>query len=347
MIVAMCAPWLVKCGVASYSYYLANALGREGCDVKVVRMNRFGVRDEYYFRNYAEEVPLDVDVIHVQHEYGLFDWMEEHFYRTLKDRMTERIIPIVTTMHATGNLRVDRVVRDCSQEVIVHNQFGKGQFTHPCAIIPMGVQKVKTATPEASKRRWAVKGNTVGFFGFLSPYKGLEDVIAAVAELPDVTLLVGGGWHIQTRTPYINHIKQYADTVAPGKVRWLDYITSEDEPYYFGACDIMVFGHKFISESMSLLTALAYGKPTIARGLPSFREKERFQVIATFQTVPELKGKIAALLKEPKLRDVLIKKATLYAETNSWSKTARKHISLYDSLITVGARDSEHPDQPS
>lgn len=335
MQIALLTPWLVKCGVASYSYYLAHALAKQDCEVKVVRLHRFGMRDATYFTHYAEEVPLDVEVIHVQHEYGLYEWLEENFLSSLRTRLLFHRVrkPIVTTMHATGNIKSDSVIRDLCDEVVVHNKHGAAQFSLPCKVIPMGVQKVVKAEAKISKRRWNVKGKVVGVFGFISPYKGLDVIIDAVSQLKDVTLLIGGGWHVKTQTPYMAKIKMKAYKQLGDRVKWLGYIKNEDEPYFFGACDVMVYGHRFISESMSLMTALAYGKATLASNLPSFREKARNQTVTIFKDAEDLKGKIQALLEEPELRGILEKNAEKYAAKNSWDIIAKQHIKLYNSLL--------------
>jgi glycosyltransferase involved in cell wall biosynthesis len=338
MKVAMLTSWLVKCGIASYSWYLSHALANEGCEIYVVRLSRFGTRDENYLRNYAEEVPLDVDVIHIQNEYSFFQWQELVFYSALKDRLTffNKKIPIVTTMHATGNLTADRVVASYSDAVIVHNVFGANQFKLPCAVIPMGVQKVeKHSSPELCKKRWGLKGPTVGMFGFISAYKGLELLIRAIAQNPDATLIVGGGWHVNTQTPYIVNVKRYANRVAPGRVLWLGYLSEEDMPLFFGACDVMVYAHHMISESMSLNTALAYGKATLTSNLPPFREKAKKNVVAVFTDADDLAGKLKALLVEPELRRQLEANAEKYAKENSWTNISKKHLKLYESLLTV------------
>ena len=119
--IALGTPWLVRCGVSTYSYYLAHALARHGCEVYVVRLHRYGQRDENYFKHYAEEFPLDVDIIHLQHEYSLLAWCEDTFYQRLRAKMEflGKTIPIVTTMHSTGTLKFDRKIRSYNQAVIV------------------------------------------------------------------------------------------------------------------------------------------------------------------------------------------------------------------------------------
>lgn len=337
MKVALLTSWLVKCGISSYSWFLSHALAQLGCEVYVVRLNRFGGKDEAYYRNYAEEVPYEeVDIISVQHEYGLFNWCELAFYSGLKTRMDllSKRVPVVTTMHSTGNLRVDRIVKSNSDAVVVHNQHQANEFRFDCNIIPMGIRKVgELSPPEFAKRRWGVEGKTVGMFGFLSEYKGLETLIRAVAQMPDVTLLVGGGWHIDAETPYIVGIKTYAHNLAPNRVRFLGYVAEEDLANYFSACDVVVYGHQFISESMAVNTALAHRKAVLTSYQPAFIEKERENVLMTFRNVDDLAGKLRALLNEPELRATLEKNAADYAFKHSWEFSAKEHLSLFESLI--------------
>jgi len=100
----MITPWKKRCGIYTYSRDLVDALARAGVDVYVVPLPRFGSKTAEIMENVASKVPFDdVDLIHVQHEYGLYVNLENIFYRTLKQFGK----PIVTTMHAVGNFQLD------------------------------------------------------------------------------------------------------------------------------------------------------------------------------------------------------------------------------------------------
>ena len=67
--IAMITPFAQRCGIASYSRDLCNALAEQGVDVYIVRAPRLGIKNAELLNDVADRVPFDkVDLIHVQHE---------------------------------------------------------------------------------------------------------------------------------------------------------------------------------------------------------------------------------------------------------------------------------------
>ena len=93
--VAMITPWAVKCGIFTYSRDLSLALAQEDVDVYIIRLPRFGEKTIEILQNVVDKIPKDVDILAVQHEYGLYQFLEKPFYAMLKQLGK----PIVTTIH--------------------------------------------------------------------------------------------------------------------------------------------------------------------------------------------------------------------------------------------------------
>ena len=73
----------------------------------------------------ADRIPYsEVDLIHIQHEYGLYQGLEPPFFTAV--RMHGK--PIVTTMHAVGNWELDVLIATVSNRTIVHNKFCASRF---------------------------------------------------------------------------------------------------------------------------------------------------------------------------------------------------------------------------
>ncbi|GAG86758.1 unnamed protein product, partial [marine sediment metagenome] len=97
MNVAMISPWAVKCGIFTYTRNLSEALAEKGVEVYIIRLPRFGRKSDPIFNQVVNKIPVnEIDLIHVQHEYGLYDNYDVTFYNGLK-RLGK---PIVSTMHA-------------------------------------------------------------------------------------------------------------------------------------------------------------------------------------------------------------------------------------------------------
>lgn len=335
MKIAMVTPYNVRCGIASYSKDLSEALVQEDVEVYIVRLPRFGLKTPEILNTVVETIPLDrVELIHVQHEYGLYTSLEEGFYRTL--RTLEK--PIVTTMHAIGNFELDGFISVASDRIIVHNDFCFRRFSFPkkTIIIPHGSSSVECPPQEESRKSIGIHPDApiVGYLGFISTYKGLETLIEAMKEIPAAALLIGGGWHTGPDTSYISKLKLLSQELLEGRCQWLGYVPDEKLSSAYGAMDIVVYPSRFATESGALLKALSHGKATIANDLPPFAEKEDVGAIITFKNLVDLRRKIRMLLRDEDTRSNLEAGARRYVEENSWKKVAEMHYELYEKLLS-------------
>jgi len=302
-------------------------------EVYIVRYPRFGGRNSALLRLIVEKIPDEVDLIHVQHEYGLYSQLEGGFYGALK--MLKK--PLITTLHAVGNYMVDPVICTTSNRVIVHNEFCAKRLNYPnVSIIPHGCMGPFDMPPEDEcKRAWGIdpRAPLVGYLGFITPSKGIETLIEAMTHVRGAALLIGGGWHVEQETTYIQNLKQMTLSLMPGRYRWLGYVPDERLASAYGAMRIVVYPSRFISESGALLMALSHGKAVIARDLPPVREKKKLGALETFKSVRGLARKIKRLLKDEESRHQLEEAARRYAEKHSWTNVAKLHINLYTLVL--------------
>jgi glycosyltransferase involved in cell wall biosynthesis len=335
--VAIITTWATRCGIFSYSRSLAYALAKLGVDVYIMRYPRLGFRSPELIESCVlDKIPIDkVDVIHVQHEYGLFvPNLEGGVYAYLK-RLGK---PLVSTCHATGDFTKDSVIASISDRVIVHNEWMARLFGHSekTVIIPHGcLEPVDCPPSEECKKALGIDPRVpiVGYQGFISPPKGVETLIEAMTKVPNAALLVGGGWFVGEETDYIMRLKQWSLQVLRGRCQWLGYVPDERLPHVYGSMSCLVYPSRWASESGALLTALSHGRAVLASNLPPFKEKEKLGALMTFKGVEDLKRKIKRLLKDEALRHRLQEGAKAYASKNSWSAVASKHLSLYKTIL--------------
>lgn len=332
--IAMITPWNVRCGVATYSKYLVDALAEEDVEVYVARLPRFGIKTRELIIDVAERIPYDkVDIIHCQHEYGLYQNLELPFYSTLR-RYGK---PIITTMHSVGRFETDVIIGKISSKCIVHNLHCSKLFNLPATIIPHGVPPVRMLDRAQAKKMLGIdpKIPIVGYLGFISAYKGLETLITAMSKVKTPAgLLIAGGWHVGDETDYINTLHQLGDKMLGKKVNWIGFVPEEKLLATYSAMDVFVYPARLATESGAILQAMSYGKAILANDLPPYKEKEKVGALTTYNKTPEsLALMIDELLNNKQLCDKLEKGAVDYAEKNSWSNIAKQHIKLYDSLM--------------
>lgn len=332
--VAMVTTHRVRCGIASYSRDLSKALAEAGVDVYIIRMPRFGIKTPNIMKLVADSVPEEVDLVHVQHEYGLFKNLEDIFYGV--EGLKKHGKPILSTLHAVGNWNLDKVICGASDRVITHNEFCSRRLGFENVIIPHGctprepLPMIEAKASYGLRAKWGI----VGYLGFISEYKNLELLVEAMTGIPEAALLIGGGWHVEGGTAYIEHLKQWSMEKLPGRVQWLGYVEDRDMPRAYGAMDIIAYPSRFTTESGALLTALSYGKACVASRLKPFQEKEKLGALVTFKGLNSLRRRIRTLLRDGEARRELEEGAREYAEKNSWSSVAERHLGLYEEVIS-------------
>ena len=325
MRIAMISPYQVKCGIFTYSRDLYTALAKHDVETYIISWPRFGHKTQALVENVTRKIPKDVDLIHVQHEYGLFAGHDALFYDGLKAHDK----PIVTTMHAVGNNVVDRIVSVGSDKVIVHNDYCKRVFLDKSTIIHHGCLSVDPMPVEKAKKIMGIptKLPIIGYVGFISQHKGIDDIILAVEPIEEAGVVIGGGWHQGTDTDYMNMLKELGNQRLGGRIQWTGFVEENRLSTVYGCMDIVVVASRFATESGALLTAMAHGKPIIARNLPPFKEKN----LLTFDNAVDLSARISEVL-DNNLLEKMGAESMAYARDNSWEIIAAQHKKLYKSL---------------
>jgi len=214
-----------QCGIATFTSHLADVLATELPEVDsfVLAMNDAGRRHSYpsrvrfeiaqgdlgSYRRAADFLNVNhVDVLSVQHEYGIFGGKAgAHVIALLR----ELRMPIVTTLHTVLSAPnpaqravIDELAR-LSARLVVMSASGAdllrrvhGISADQIDLIPPGIPHVPVDA--GSKDRLGVDGKTVILtFGLLSRDKGIEHVIDALPAIlavhPDVVYIVLGATH--------------------------------------------------------------------------------------------------------------------------------------------------------
>jgi len=99
------------------------------------------------------------------------------------------------------------------------------------------------------------------YVGRISPHKGVHLLIEAFnlvkQEIPDARLLVVGK---HTFPDYSKRLREMADD----SVVFADYVSDEDMPPYYAACDVYATGTMWEGFNLPLVEAQACGKPVVA-----------------------------------------------------------------------------------
>ena len=133
--------------------------------------------------------------------------------------------------------------------------------------VPIGIQPVIYDPRAAARIRALYPGRKIVFaLGRLVPYKGFSTLISAAARLgSDYIVLIGGKGPLQETLEH-----QIAKLGVQDRVKLLGFISSEDLPAMFGACDIFAMSSDQKTEAFGIvqIEAMSCGKPVVATRIP-------------------------------------------------------------------------------
>jgi glycosyltransferase involved in cell wall biosynthesis len=205
-------------------------------------------------------------------------------------------------------------------------------------VIPHGPLDYLTALPEEAPlptelAEPAWDGPVVLFFGLLRPYKGVDTLIEAFADLDaEAELWIAG----MPRMP-IEPLRRRAER-ARGRVRFLPRFVADPEiPALLRRADVLALPYRRIEQSGVLHAGLAFGKPMVLGDVGGFAEVGREQGAA--RLVPPgdataLTTALDELLADRGERERLAAAARAAIEGPcSWDAIAARTLELYEALL--------------
>jgi glycosyltransferase involved in cell wall biosynthesis len=167
-----------------------------------------------------------------------------------------------------------RTVAGWADAVIAHSQSARaalerryGSVPH-CHVIPQGnyigmYGPVRDRAQSRAVLGLPEQGRVFLNFGILRPYKGIESLIGAFADLPECkrgVLLIAGA----AKDPAYVAALQYAAAAVPGVRLQTTFIPDAELPGYLAAADVVVLPYQRMLTSAVLLMAMSYARPVIA-----------------------------------------------------------------------------------
>jgi len=250
----------------------------------------------YYIRLLAYAATAKPGIFHI-----LWNNKFEHFDRTLL-MLYYRILGkrIVLTVHNVNADKRDskdtllnrltlRVQYRLTHHIFVHTEKMKRELSEEygvrskrITVIPFGINNAApttSLTPAEAKRRLGLRGDEKAllFFGRITPYKGLEYLIAAfrqvVARGDNYRLMIAGR---QDRCQeYWSAIQEgIREDVETGRLLLrADFIPDSEVEVYFKAADVLVLPYRDIYQSGVLFLGHGFGLPVLAADVGSLKDE--------------------------------------------------------------------------
>jgi glycosyltransferase involved in cell wall biosynthesis len=358
-----------QCGIATFTTDLSGAIHEEisSADCFVVAMNDAGKRYAYppqvrfevaesdiaSYRSAADFLNANkIDVVSVQHEYGIFGGKAGNYLLALLRKLR---MPIVTTLHTilgqpdSMQRRAMNEIARLSTRVVTMTAHGAArlQYVHGVPeekidIIPHGIPSVPFAS---SKKELGLEGKSVIFtFGLLSPDKGIEYVIdalpAILARYPDTVYVVLGATHphIKERDgeSYRERLEGRAQGlgVASSVIFHNRFVGRRELVKYLCAADIYVTPYLKPEQSTSGTLAYAVGSGKAVISTPYLYARELLAdgrgVLVPWRDSQSVARATLDLLADDRKRLALCARAAAYGVSMVWPVVARRYLRSFD-----------------
>ena len=361
-----------KCGIATFTTDLRCAIATEFPTTQclVVPVNDLAEGYDYpaevRFEIAEQDLPsylraadflniTDVDVVCVEHEFGIFGGPAGSHVLAL---LRELRMPIVTTLHTIlrqPNAEQRRVMRDLiglSTRLVVMSERGveflRDVYDAPASkidLIPHGIPDMPFADPNYFKDEFGVAGKQVLLtFGLLSPNKGIEFALRAlpdiIREFPNVVYIVLG----QTHPNLLRHegeayrlsLERLAKDLGVQKhvVFFNRFVELEELMRFIGAADIYLTPYLTEAQITSGTLAYAFGAGNAVVSTPYWHAAELLTAergkLVPFRDAKAIAVAVVELLRDEPLRHSIRKNAYKLGREMVWSRVAQLYARSFE-----------------
>jgi glycosyltransferase involved in cell wall biosynthesis len=363
------------CGIATFTYDLAEAVAQQTGQkqpVIVTAMNdipegysypdrvKFEIRQGHQidysraadFLNFSQ-----IDVVCLQHEYGIFggEW-GSNLLALLRDLNRPLVVTCHTVIKETtpAQKEVFNEIAARATKLIVMSERAVhflreiyGIDENKIVLIPHGIHDVPFVDPSYYKDQFSVEGQRVLLtFGLLHRNKGIEYMLQALPPIverhPKTTYVILGTTHPNV----IRHEGESYRLSLQRIVRELGleqhvlfhprFVELNELLEYLGAADICVTPYLSMDQITSGALSYAMGSGKAIVSTPYWHAEELLAdgrgILVPVQDVKALTDAVMGLLDDEVALSAMRKKAYTYSRHMIWSNVARAYINLFDEV---------------
>jgi len=366
-----------QCGIATFTSDLGEAITAQfpALDCFVVAMNdtarghaypskvRFEIEQDEVasYRRAIDFLNVSgVDVLSLQHEYGIFGGRAGSLVLSL---MRDLRMPIVTTLHTIlaspdpmQRSVMDEILR-LSERLVVMSEHGAGLLRRVHRVAPEKIDLIPHGIPEVmfsagDKHLLGVQGKSVILtFGLLSPDKGIEYVVDALPAIleayPDTLYIVLGATH-----PHV--VERSGETyrlMLEARARRLGvdtsmvfhdrFVSQEELGEFLTAADIYVTPYLNPEQSTSGTLAYAVGAAKAVVSTPYRYAGELLAdgrgILVPARDSDAIAREIIGLLADEGRCNAMRERAGAFGRAMAWGTVARRHVASLEHAANTHA----------
>jgi glycosyltransferase involved in cell wall biosynthesis len=360
-----------QCGIATFTTDLCEAVAAEYSETTCIALPvndteagyaypprvRFELteKDIDSYRRAADFLNINnVDIVCLQHEYGIFGGPAGSHILALLQALR---MPIVTTFHTIlqnpdpDQRRVLKEISVLSDRVVVMSERGRNDLQKIFSIapekidmIPHGIPDLPFVDPSFHKDLFGVEGKIVLLsFGLLSANKGIETVIEALPAIldryPNVVYMILGATHPHVLRNEGETYRLSLQLMAQEKgveaniVFYNRFVSIEELIEFIGAADIYITPYLNAAQSTSGVLAYTLGAGKAVISTPYWYAEEMLAdergVLVPFRDPAALAEQVIDLLDNESKRHAIRKRAYLFGREMIWPLVANRYMESF------------------
>ena len=353
-----------NCGIATYSRYLINALGKK-VNIKIFAEDnnrtqasenvvKCWKRGESMVDAVQQVLDWQPDLVHIQHEFGLFP----NATKFLKMLEMLNSVPYVLTLHSVYEHLDKTICTAYIKNIIVHSQTGLntlrrlGHDNNRIDVITHGCVEVFD-----NSELWNIFHNeySVIQFGFGFNYKGVDQAIDAIHYLKKTDIKFKDIFYCYmcSENDHTMNIHEEYYTYLKKKIRELDlnenvvilrgYLSDGLISNFLRTAKLAIFPYKnnpnnvVYGASGAIRVAMANAIPIIGSDSHMFDDLEG--VIPRIDNAEHLAVEIDKVFSNVDYKKLLVQKNLDFVKNNNWHLIADKHIEVYKDIVKLYNKD--------
>lgn len=348
-----------SCGIGAYAGHLRNHLQ---VPVEHVELRTNSVNPLHFAATALTAGTADADIVHVQHEYGLFGrmtllwWV---FAPVLWITTQLRAVPVVFTLHEawteetageTAKWLQHWYIRMVNTSIAVVADYllflsasreSAYLSATPVTVpgfrrIPHGVNVVDAVdvSPAEAKEQFGYEVDDTVLVepGYVSRQKGADVFVDLASRIPEHEFLLAGG----ARNPSDDSFVRQLTDRAPSNVQVTGVLPDESFHTAFQAADLVVLPYRKDGQSGVFNLCSAYELPVVASNCDYFqRMAEEWDCAALFEVDEPADAETAVrrLLRDENERANLSEAMRSFREANRFDLVADRHRDLYRDVV--------------
>lgn len=358
-----------ECGIATFTQDLVNELK----DIKIINEPKvIAINDREY--DYDDDVIYElqqhdrnsyiklaeklndssIDLLVIEHEYGIYggEWGEY-----ILDLINNLKIPYVVTLHTILSEPLDkqkyilqelckkskRVVTMAKNTIpLLLNVYGVDE--KKIAVLPHGVPNLPTLSSKSLRKKYNIDDKfVVSTFGLISPGKGLEYGIEAIAKVkeehPDILYLILGQTHpniVKSDGEVYRDflIRRVNELNLNDNVKFINkYLTKREIVEYLKLSDVYMTPYIGREQAVSGTLAYAAGLGKLVVSTPYKYAEEILSdgrgLLADFKDPDSIAKCIKFAIENPHKRQLMEEKMKVYGKSMMWDNVALEYVEMF------------------